>query len=109
LTNVRRTSHNECAKSNNNSQTHQSNEAHEEDPKRLFRSHRRPITEPQHNQSAGNEFSYRQGMEQLAPALHPQKSMTKGRSNRGQFRTLGNAKDTSYDRRNDIKLQKIDE
>jgi len=64
------------------------------------------ITEPQHNQSAGHEFSYQRGMEKLAPALHPQKSTAEGRSNRGQFRTLGNANDTSYDGRNDIKLQK---
>ena len=48
-------------------------------------------------------------MEQLAPALHPNKSLTKGTSYRCQFRTLGNAHDTSYDRRDNIKLQKNDE
>jgi hypothetical protein len=89
--------------------THPSHEAPKKDSKGPFRSHRRPITEPQHNQSAGHEFSYQRSMEQLAPALHPKKSMTERRSNRGQFRTLGNANDSSYNGQNDIKLQKIDE
>ena len=152
--NVKRTSHNECAKSNNEASTeiyktspptphtkqctghsstnhtsnssapgpnqwrsnagvtfslseqdapaHPSHEAPEKDPKGPFYSHRRPITKPQHNQSAGHKFSYRQGMEQLAPALHPKESTTERRRNRGHFRTLGNANGTSYDGGNDI-------
>ena len=88
---------------------HPQHEAPEEDPQGPFFPHCRPVTKPQRNQSAGHEFSYQRGMEQLTPALHPNKSPTEGRSYRCQFRTLGNADDTSYDGRDDIKLQKIDE
>ena len=81
----------------------------DKDPEGLVCPHQRPITKPQHKQSAGHEFHYRQGMEQFAPALHSSKSPTEGRRDRCQFRTLGNAHGTSYDRRDDIKLQKVDE
>ena len=46
-------------------------------------------------------------MEQLAPALRPNKSPTKGTRYRCQFRTISNAHDTSYNGRDDIKLQKL--
>ena len=39
----------------------------------------------------------------------PKNLRPKGKSNRGQFRTLGNAYGTSNDGRDDIKLQEIDE
>ena len=83
--------------------------APEENPQVPVCPNNRAITKPQHNQSAGHAFSYRRGMEQLAPALHPNKSPTEGKSYRCQFRTLGNAHDTYYDERDDIKLQKNDE
>ncbi len=53
-------------------------------------------------------------LEHLAmPMVHPttgsRKPATKGRRNRYQFRTLGDAHGSSYNGRNNIELQKIDE
>jgi hypothetical protein len=48
-------------------------------------------------------------MEQLAPALHSNKSAPERRRDRCQFGTLGYAHGSSYNGRNNIKLQEIDE
>ena len=56
--------------------------APEESPQGQVCPHCRTFTKPQHNQSAGNKFAYQRGMEQLATALHPNKSPPEGRTYR---------------------------
>jgi hypothetical protein len=59
------------------------------------------------NKSAGNKFSYQQGLEQLSPHLHSREPAAKGNPNRCKFGTFGDAHDTPYDGRNNNELQKV--
>jgi len=62
--------------------THPGRTAPKANPQGQVCPHCRTFMKPQHNQSAGNNFSCRQGMEQLATALHPNKPPTEGRTYR---------------------------